>query len=137
APEAAPAAPFPRPVPEKESVPDRVRRAAHGEVEEVLGRPQGLARAPAQGEVFDLERRGLLSDQGRRRRVRALADGADLAVELAPAEAEEARDRRLGVALRPVVAQIPRRIGPDIGVQGVREAERAETDIEVERPGPL
>ncbi len=137
APEAAAAASFAGAVPDQESVTDPVPRTAHGELESVLADAQGRPGPPADVGVFHLEGGGILADEARRRGEGALAHPADLAVELALADAEAGRERGLDVALEPVVAQVAGRIGPRVGVQGVPEAERAHTGVDVEGPCPL
>src|SRR4051812_49181758 len=134
-PEAAAAAPLPGAVPQQHAVADLVGRAPAVDLEQVLRLAQRGARAPPEVEVLDLERRGLLADDLRGGRAeRALADRAELPVELALTRVVGHREGGLDVALQPVGAEVARRVRTDVGVEGVAEAEVAGAGVEVERP---
>src|SRR5262249_4172397 len=125
APVAAAGAALGRPVPEQEAVPELVRGAADGELQEVLVVADRSPRPPAQGEVLDLERRRGLAHEARRRAEGPLADGAHLSVELPRLRARERpRDGGLRGALEPVVAEIAGRLlGLGVRVERVPEPE--------------
>src|SRR6185369_7403089 len=117
-------------------VADLERGATDLDVEHVLATADAGARAPADVQVFDVERGSFFADQRRRSAVGALADNAGFAVELRGVLHRERRAQRgLDGAFPPVVAQIPGGlVRLRIRVEGVRETEHADTGVEVELP---
>ena len=131
---AAPA--FGGPVPDQKAVTELVLRPPDDEVQGVLAHRQGFARPPADGEILGPEGRDVLAKGVGDGSVRAFADDAQLAVNLARrGDGVGGRERRLDVAFEPLIAEVLFDAGLFWVVEErIRESEGAPPGVEVERP---
>ena len=139
APIAAAAAAFRGTVVEQKAVSQAVLRAANGEVEGVLAKPQRLSRAPAYRKVLGLKRGDIPAELQRHRSIGPLADAAHLSVDLAGRfERVHARQRGLDVPFEPLIAEVLAdarlfRIVEEL----VAESERSPSSVKIEWPFDL